>query len=260
MTFRRRLASTARSWPQYHLLRRLHLFLQEWGPALAEMPATMPDQRPRGKSDLETLRWCVRSDGTNGFVFVNNYQRLQELPPKTNVQFTINLPSGPLTFPEPPVTIPSDACFLWPFHLDLGKGVPLAWATAQPLTAIDDGDVRTVFFAETKNVPAQFAFDGSVELKTLSGHVVSSNGQMIVHDVKPGPGAAMRIKGANGTLQIVLLSDAQSLAFWKGIWRGRDRVFLTRAGLVCDGDDLQLTSTNRADLDVSVYPRRRPSR
>ena len=25
--------------PQYHLLRRFHLFLQEWGPALAEMPA-----------------------------------------------------------------------------------------------------------------------------------------------------------------------------------------------------------------------------
>ncbi len=240
--------------PQYHLLRRLHLFLQEWGPALAEMPATMPDQRPRGKSDLETLRWCVRSDGTNGFVFVNNYQRLQLLPAKKDVQFTVNLPSGPLTFPESPVTIPSDACFFWPFHLGLGKGVQLAWATAQPLTAVDDGDVRTVFFAETKNVPAQFAFNGNVELKTLSGHATTGNVQTIVRDVKPGVGAAMRIKGANGSLQIVLLSDAQSLAFWKETWRGRDRVFLTCAGLVCDGDDLRLTSTNRPELNVAVYP------
>jgi hypothetical protein len=38
--------------PQYHLLRRLHLFLHEWGPELAEMPPTMPDQRPNGKGDL----------------------------------------------------------------------------------------------------------------------------------------------------------------------------------------------------------------
>jgi beta-galactosidase len=240
--------------PQYHLLRRLHLFLQEWGPVLAEMPATMPGQRPHGSNDVDTLRWCVRSDGTNGFVFVNNYQRLQELPSKTNVQFTINLPSGSLTFPESPVTIPSDACFFWPFHLDLGQGAQLGWATAQPLTAIDDGDVRTVFFAETKNVPAQFAFNGNVELKTFSGHATSGNGQTMVRDVKPGVGAAMQIKGANGTLQIVLLSDAQSLAFWKGSWQDRARVFLTRAGLVCDGNDLRLTSTNPADLNVAVYP------
>ena len=240
--------------PQYNLLRRIHLFLHEWGTQLAEMPATMPDQRPRGKNDLETLRWCVRSDGTNGFVFVNNYQRLQELPPKTSVQFTINLPSGPLTFPEPSVTIPTDACFFWPFHLDLGNGVQLAWATAQPLAAIDDGDVRTVFFAETKKVPAQFAFSSSFGVKVFSGDATSSNGQTVVRGVKPGVGAAVQIKGANGTLQIVLLSDAQSLAFWKGNWQGRDRVFLTRAGLVCDGDDLRLTSTNRADLKVAVYP------
>ncbi len=240
--------------PQYHLLRRIHLFLQEWGSELADLPATMPDQRPNGNRDVDTLRWCVRSDGTNGFIFVNNYQRLQELPPKTNVQFTVNLPSGPLTFPAEPVTIPSDACFFWPFNLDLGKGVRLAWATAQPLTAIDDGDVRTVFFAQTKNVPAQFAFDSNAGLKTLSGHATSSNGQAIVRDVEPGVGAAVQITGVNGTLQIVLLSDAQSLAFWKGNWRGRDRVFLTDAGLVCDGDDLRLTSTNRAVLNIAVYP------
>ena len=160
----------------------------------------------------------------------------------------------PLTFPEPPVSIPSGACFFWPFHLDLGKGVQLAWATAQPLTAIDDGDVRTVFFAETKSVPAQFTFNGNAELKTLSGHAVSSNGQTMVRDVKPGAGAAMRIKGANGMLQIVLLSEAQSLAFWKGNWQGRARVFLTSAGLVYDGNDLRLTSTNRAGLNVAVYP------
>src|SRR4029434_4728902 len=57
------------------------------------------------------------------------------------------------------LTIPSGDCLIWPFNLDLGHGVRLAWATAQPLTAINDGDVRTVFFAETEGVPAQFAFE-----------------------------------------------------------------------------------------------------
>jgi len=240
--------------PQYHMLRRIHLFLQEWGSELAEMPATMPDVRPKGKDDFDTLRWSVRSDGTNGFVFVNNYQRLQELAAKTNVQFRINLPSGPLSFPGQPVTIPSDSSFFWPFNLDLGAGVQLAWATAQPLTAIDDGDVRTVFFAETKNIPARFAFDNHAAVKVFSGHATSSDGHIIVRDVKPGPGVALQVKGSNGTLQIVLLSDAQSLAFWKEHWHGRDRVFLTSAGLVSDGDNLRLTATNRNELNVAVYP------
>lgn len=239
---------------QYHMLRRIHLFLQEWGSELAEMPATMPDVRPKGKDDFDTLRWSVRSNGTNGFVFVNNYQRLQELAAKTNVQFRINLPTGPLTFPGQPVTIPSDSSFFWPFNLRLGAGVQLAWATAQPLTAIDDGGVRTIFFAETKNIPAQFAFAHNAGVKVYSGHASSSDGLIIVRDVKPGTSVAMQVKGANGTLQIVLLSDAQSLAFWKERWQGRDRVFLTSAGLVCDGDNLRLTATNCNELNVALYP------
>ena len=55
-----------------------------------------------GKNDFDTLRWSVRSDGKSGFVFVNNYERLQDMPPKKDVQFAINLPSGPLIFPQSP--------------------------------------------------------------------------------------------------------------------------------------------------------------
>lgn len=241
--------------PQYHLLRRLHLFLHEWGSKLADMPATMPVDRPHAKEDFDTLRWCVRSDGASGFVFVNNYQRLQELPPKTNVQFALQLPAGAVTFPANPVTVPQGACFFWPFNFDLGHGARFAWATAQPITAIDDGNVRTVFFAETKGVPAEFAFDGKAAVKTHSGKKRIEGGKTILRGVKPGPGLAAEIKAADGaTVQIVLLSDADSLALWKGSWQGRDRVFLTSAGLVLDGSHLRLTSPDRTTLKVAAYP------
>jgi hypothetical protein len=224
---------------QYHRLRRLHLFLHQWGPELAGMPATLPDERPRGKSDLDTLRWSVRSDGRGGFVFVNNYQRLQTLPPKNGAQFVIRLPSGPLVFPKEPVAIPSGVCFIWPFNLDLGQGLRLAWATAQPLTAIDEANARTVFFAETEGVSAQFAFSPDSSPITL----------------QPGRGVAATRPLADGRLlQIVLLDTKDSLTLWKGGCQGRERAFLTRAGLVLDGDTLRLTSTNAADLNVGIYP------
>jgi beta-galactosidase len=241
---------------QYHLLRRLHLFLHAWGSTLAGMSATMPDQRPHGKNDFDTLRWSVRSDGNAGFIFVNNYQRLQVMPPKKDVQFTIQLPSGSLTFPQKPVTIPSDACLIWPFNFDLGHGVRLVWATAQPLTAVDDGNVHTVFFAETEGVPAQFAFaKTSPEIEALSGHLTRGDNINLLRDIKPGTKVAARIRLASGgSVQIVLLDQKTSLSIWKGNWQSRERIFLTSAGLVLDGDNMRLTSTSPDNLNVGIYP------
>jgi beta-galactosidase len=241
---------------QYHRLRRLHLFLHEWGPALAGMPATMPDERPEEKDDFGTLRWSARSDGTSGFIFVNNYERLQKMPSKKDVQFTINLPGGAITFPQNPVTIPSDACLIWPFNLDLGHGVRLAWATAQPLTAVEDGNVRTVFFVETEGVPAQFAFEtNGPDVEAIDGYLTRGQAVNLLSGIKPGTRVAARVRLADGSsVQIVVLDREDSLALWKGNLQGRDRVFLTRAGLVLDGDNLRLTSGAPAELSVAIYP------
>ncbi len=147
--------------PQYYWLRRLHLFLHDFGAPLAQMPATLPDLRPTNKNDFATLRWAVRSDGDSGYVFVNNYQRLQPLPAKTNVQFKLNLPGGELTIPKQPVTIPAECFFFWPFNMDLGDGVKLIYATAQPICKYIDADhVPTFYFAETPGIVPEFLVAG----------------------------------------------------------------------------------------------------
>src|SRR6185312_15700444 len=90
--------------PQYQMLRRLHLFLHTFGSALTGMDTFLPDVRPTGKDDRLTLRWCVRSDGNSGFIFVNNYERSEKLAEKKDVQFTVALAAGgSLTFPDKPV-------------------------------------------------------------------------------------------------------------------------------------------------------------
>jgi hypothetical protein len=241
--------------PQYHLLRRLHLFLREWGPQLSQMTAAMPDQRPQGRNDLDTLRWSVRSDGRSGFVFVNNYYRLHEMPAKEETQFTIKLPAFTLTFPESPVTVPANDCFIWPFNLDLGNGITLRWATAEPITAVDDGKTRTVFFATTKGVAPEFAFDrGAVEVQATSGKAATQQNQIVAR-VASGTDVALKLTSDKGrTVQVVVLDGPASLDLWKANWQGQDRVFLSHAGLVVDGNDLRLTSTNANDLSVGVYP------
>jgi beta-galactosidase len=191
--------------PQYYWLRRLHLFLHDFGGTLAQMPVTLSDLQPTGKNDFATLRWAVRSDGNSGYVFVNNYQRLQPLPEKPDVQFKLNLPGGEFVFPEKPVTIPADEFFFWPFNLDLG-GAKLIYATAQPICKTDDGDVHTFYFAETPGVQAEFVFDPNF----------LASSQAVFKNVKPGFGVAIQLKMQSGSqIRIVLLSEKVSLTVSK---------------------------------------------
>ena len=191
--------------PQYFWLRRLHLFLHDFGNLLAQMPATLPDMRVTNKNDFATLRWAVRSDGDSGYVFVNNYQRLQPLPAKLDVQFKLNLPGGEFIFPQKPVTIPADEFFFWPFNLNLG-GAKLIYATAQPVCKTEDGDTRIFYFAETPGIKAEFVFDA----KTLASE------EYQFKNLKPGRKAAIKLKTkSGGEIQIVLLNEADSLALRK---------------------------------------------
>ena len=243
--------------PHYHLLRRLHLFLNDFGPSLATMPAVLPDKRPAGPDDFNTLRWSARSDGHSGFLFVNNYQRLQPLPAKSGVQFSLELPNSDtsLTLPSSPFTIPSGARFIWPFNLDLGHGARLVHATAQLICSLDDGDTRTLFFAETPDVPAEFLIEeGSLKIKTDHAKSSRDGKRVLVHKVSTDTDSFVHFGDKTGTVQLVLLSPEDSLALWKGTWHGRERVFLTQAGLTLDRDTLRLTASDPALLNISVYP------
>ena len=240
--------------PPYHSLRRVHLFLRDFGPALANMPPSLPEVRPTKREQTGMLRWAVRSDGRSGFVFVNNYQRLQPMTAKTNVQFALQLPAGKFIIPEKPVTVPADNCFFWPFNFDLG-GVNLIYATAQPICRVDDGSTRTVFFAQTPGVSAEFVFDDSSKVVAPGGKLDKQNGRISVLKVNPGTSAVIRVETKDGgKIQIVLLDDNSSLALWKGSWAGSERAFLSRDALLFDGDALRVVANKPDYLNVEIFP------
>lgn len=240
--------------PHYHLLRRLHLFLGDFGSKLATMPALLPDAPPGPPHDTRQLRWAARTDGHRGFVFVNNYQRLLSMPAKPDVRFTLCLPGGRITFPAQPVTLPADTTFFWPFRLDLG-GVELLHATARPLCQVDDDGVRTAFFAETPGVPAEFAFGWNVTVRSARATVSRGAERTLVSQVQPSRCVAMELTNLPGLrLCLVLLNEADSLALWKLPWLGRDRVFLTRSALVVDGKSLRLTTPAGESPELGVLP------
>lgn len=198
--------------PHYRTLRRLHYFLHDFGAQLAELGTTLPDDRPSGKDDLNTLRWSVRGGDAKGFLFVNNYERGRTLLSKANVQFAVKFPgAGTITLPARPATIPEGAMFIWPLNLDLGAG-KLVWSTAQSLAVVGAGAEATWYFYETPGVSAEFVFrDARVTIPSRRAQFeLLSDGSKRVHTIEAGREPVIRL---DSTIRIVLLSEADSLAF-----------------------------------------------
>lgn len=146
----------------YYTLRPLHLFMQDYGETLAPMPAVFPAPQDIAKGDDSHLRWAYRAQGDSGFVFVNNYERLQPLTHKRGVQFDM---CG-IKFPSKPMTIPAGTTCIFPVNID-----GIKYATAQ-LVAHRDGKI---YLQQIPGIPTEIAV-----------------GQKILKNVKPmGPDRAV---------------------------------------------------------------------
>ena len=137
--------------PQYYMLRKLHLFMQDWGDVLAPMEASFPCKQDIEKGDDSFLRWAVRSKDGSGFIFVNNYERLQNLSAKKGVR----LEACGVRLPQ--LTIPAGTICIFPVNIE-----GIKFATAQ-LIAKRDGKI---YLEQIKGIPTTLAIGNKV-LKNL---------------------------------------------------------------------------------------------
>jgi beta-galactosidase len=111
-------------------LKRLHLFLQDFGEVLAGADPFFPEVLPSSPEDLDTLRVAARvniEEGV-GFLFLNNHQRKRHM--KAHEDFTVRLlleGGGERLLSG--LSLPSDACAVIPFLL---PGAGEKWKSSLP--------------------------------------------------------------------------------------------------------------------------------
>ncbi len=135
--------------PHYYTLRKLHLFMHDYGEMLAPMEATFPCEQELAQGDDTELRWSYRSEGESGFVFVNNYERFANLGAKKGVRFDV---CG-VTFPSRKITIPAGTTCIFPVNID-----GIRYATAQ-LIAKRDGKI---YMEQIEGIATEICVDGKV--------------------------------------------------------------------------------------------------
>ncbi|MDZ4362849.1 beta-galactosidase [Brevundimonas sp.] len=242
--------------PVADAIRPYHLFIHAFGSRLVTMAVQRPPVEPTTRDDVTTPRWSVRSEGERGFLFFNNHVRQYEPPVQADTRFTVTLPSGPVTFPSTPIDIPSGAHFIWPINMDL-DGVTLNWATAQPVTRIEDEAGPLYVFAAANGIPVEFAIQGEgVQVRAGSRRLsAGADGRVLASGLRPGTGEALRIETADGkTVRIVVLTHDQAEDAYVLPLGGRDRLVLSADPVFAGETGLTVRSRDDAAFRVSVFP------
>ncbi len=238
--------------PVQDYLRPLHYFLESHGERLARMTLRRPDQVPSAPNDLQTPRIAVRSDGRSGYVFMNNHVRQHAMADHPKVQFEVATTGGTLRFPSKPVAVRSGSYFLFPYNLDLG-GAMLAWASAQPVTTLNDAGGPLHVFAAVEGIPAEFAFDPAT-VASVGGRTRRHDGRIIA-DLSPSNTRVTTVRDRAGkTHRLLLLSAADARRLWVGDMLGARRLVLTDANLSVDAGAMVLRQRGSAAFSMNVWP------
>ncbi len=235
-------------------LKLYHYFLQDFGAQLAPMRVIAPAPRPGSPADMSVPRASLRMQGERGFLFVNNHVREYQMPAWPATQFEIHAPQGTILVPAHPVTLPADSYFYWPVNLDLG-GVPLRYATAQPVLKTRANGEDFVFFAATDGIPVEFAFPaedrGAVQ---AGGHAVTqADGLVRLENVAPAREVALTVHGRQGVTHVVVLSAQDAKNLWRVSVAGQPRLLLTHAQVFSEGGRVLLRQMGENEFDAEVF-------
>ena len=149
--FQAPLGEFGQTYPQYYMLRPLHLFMQDFGETLAPMEASFPAPQDLRHGQDDVLRWAIRSQGDSGFVFINNYERFCQLKAKSQ-----KLTACGITLPR--LTIPSGCMAIFPVNI-----AGIRYATAQ-LVARRDGKL---YMMQIPGIPTTIALQSGKTLKNV---------------------------------------------------------------------------------------------
>lgn len=234
-------------------IRPLHYLLQAYGDRLATMTPHEPAVTISDPADVTSLRWSLRSDGDAGFLFVNNHIRQYPMAPHKDVRFDLKLPAGVMRIPSAGVAIADGASFVWPVNLDM-DGVRLAWATAQPVTRISDGEGPIQVLLATQASAVEFAFVAK-GIRAVSVPASRDGEGRLIARVVPRADRFVTIEKNDGTkLRILLLDPASAGRVWVGEAGGVRRLVLTDADVLFDRQGLVLRQRGRQAFRFAVWP------
>jgi beta-galactosidase len=203
------IGASGRLNTSHSLLRRQHAFLDAFGPSLGPMESHLPSEVPAGVDDSSTLRWALRSDGNSAFIFITWHQPYIPLDTYEDAQFEVTMAQKRVLIPRRPVEIPPGTLAHWPLSLVI-DGVELEWATASPLTTLQDRTTTVLVLTAENGIPLTWKWAENVTVIPYG----DSEG-----NASTGPGRVTRIhsyrcSAPTTSIDVVVLPATQADRVW----------------------------------------------
>ncbi|WP_379160841.1 beta-galactosidase [Paenibacillus sp. sgz5001063] len=241
-----------------HLLRPLHYFLRRFGERLAPMATVLPEGAETiTPEDSHTLRYAVRTDGTAGFLFVNNYQDHVVMETHEDVRFAILLTDETIEFPrKSSLTVRKNASFIFPFNFAL-DGLNLRFATAQPVTLVESAEAATYFFSMPEGVDGEFLIDAQSGITFLSADIGTvekglDNKYMVVipHDRS---GMIRITQDGAREIRIYAMHAKEAATLWEMEDEGQQRIIFSEVPPVQTQDGIEFFSSGQSSFSFREY-------
>lgn len=214
----------------YKYLRIIHMFTENFGDRLAPMGVVLPEGNDTIKPEnRKTLRYAIRSNGTSGFVFLNNFQDHDERIDQPVNALNIKLADETISFPA--FTLKKGVSAILPFNMQIGN-VLLKYATVQPLAITRTNGKAHYFFYAHNGIAPEYVFDRKKARRVV-----------------PGLKSSFTIKDTDGSdIIITTLTRQQALSFNQ---QG-DNFCITDATLLQNGRGITLQA--RDNVFTCVLP------
>lgn len=234
--------------PHHHLLRRHHLWLTSEAQRIAPMTAKIPgtDIALQSGTDADSLRWSVRDDSTQGYVFLSTYQPdVAPLQGHKGLQLHVPLGERTITVPRTPVDFPAGISTVWPLNYPLAADLSMVSATAEVLTRVVDGEGEMLILCALNQIPVEIVLDHRVEVSGSAQLQQSQEAHVVVLTDPPGPDCLLRIGGH----RILVLDEAHANQLHRLPHQGQDRILLAEQPTwVEDGELMTESTVNRRTL------------
>ena len=237
----------------YHKLKRLHLFVQDFGRELAVSQVCFPKDLPQDAEDMESLRYSVRYGNMGGFLFLNNFQRRREMSYKEDIHITIETSEGTVQFPS--FNLENESRWIFPFNISLGK-VYLKWATAQLLCNIKGDAADTYIFFGNKAQGAKLCLFRSniLSIEAKGAKITETESEYYISVETPSKDVYIILNLQDGSrITLLVLNQLEAEQGSKVIMNGQEYLMLSDADLYGRENDVRLCS-EKASAFLSVYP------
>lgn len=237
----------------YYDLKVLHAFLNDFGSHLATTLPAFPDRHTLKPEDNETLRMCVRSHGSSGYVFINNYQRLLEMKDMKDIRIRIRQQDGAeLVFPQ--LNIASGEQLIMPFNIDI-NGHLLNYATVQPLYILKN-KIPTYVFLSHAGTSSELVFSSdNLKKITLDGHKIKKAENSYTLNCDPEKEHLIQLTASNGKqTNVLLLTHEQARQSWKIQQGGEEFLCITSSQIILSAEEITVRNVDKTQFEMRMYP------